>query len=453
MEPEEEEEEEPESRESTPRPAKRDLHAAMVASRLFLGDSHAASDRTWLAENGIAGIVNCTPLPPAFPEDFAYFQVPVDDDVNAPVREYFESASAFITEQLEGDPVDTPEALAAVERGRWWAEGPCVLVHCQGGRSRSATVLLAHLLRSTPVPASLEAVFLQVTSARPSFPNLGFVNVLREEAVSLGIPLASNCLQGAWPGLVVRSDVDAQVRDGADETGMIKAAVRGNIRRWKTRIDKLCFMAPGVAESAGELRGTGFTLGDLAALAMVTACEDAFGAMHFSALRELLQELYAQCRDEVLDSQAAVVEMEAGLAAHLTDPLLAELELACPDAAQWVGRCAADAVACGVLPQGFAEEFLQPLWNAAASEATAVLQGRAFLNLAVEGATRELLLTSMAVQAGYKADDGELDVVTEATLEDARQRLAMGRYVPPRLCRLVEETDAEGGTGLPCVEG
>mmetsp|Transcript_35255 Transcript_35255/g.97517 ORF Transcript_35255/g.97517 Transcript_35255/m.97517 type:complete len:175 (-) Transcript_35255:12-536(-) len=174
--------------------------------------------------------------------------------------------------------------------------------------------------------------------------------------------------------------------------------------------------------------------------------------MHFSALRELLQELYRQCHDDVLDSEVVVVEMEHGFAAHLMALLPDQLELALSDAALWVGRCVADAVACGVLSGTIVDELLQPLWPAASSEAAAVLQGRALLEQAVKGATRELLLTSMAVQAGYKGEEGELDVVTEATLQDAQQRLALGKYVPPRLCKLLEAAVADSGSEQPMPE-
>ena len=68
---------------------------------------------------------------PYFPEHFRYLVIPIDDLPLTIIRPYFESAFDFINSAIG----DTPE----VENGK-------VVVHCQGGRSRSGSFLSVALL-------------------------------------------------------------------------------------------------------------------------------------------------------------------------------------------------------------------------------------------------------------------------------------------------------------------
>eukprot|EP00930_Biecheleria_cincta_P049350 TRINITY_DN34564_c0_g1_i1.p1 TRINITY_DN34564_c0_g1~~TRINITY_DN34564_c0_g1_i1.p1 ORF type:complete len:221 (-),score=24.88 TRINITY_DN34564_c0_g1_i1:168-830(-) len=100
------------------------------------GESFSDSDTLpSLLEIGITHIVNCTPTH-AFPtvkqlhcngHPVAQFRVPVPDEDNAPIQNYFDEASAFIEKALSG--------------------GGRVYVHCETGKSRSAAIVLAFRVR------------------------------------------------------------------------------------------------------------------------------------------------------------------------------------------------------------------------------------------------------------------------------------------------------------------
>eukprot|EP00929_Paragymnodinium_shiwhaense_P074182 TRINITY_DN37942_c0_g1_i3.p1 TRINITY_DN37942_c0_g1~~TRINITY_DN37942_c0_g1_i3.p1 ORF type:complete len:331 (-),score=50.51 TRINITY_DN37942_c0_g1_i3:517-1509(-) len=242
------------------RATKSSKHAAMVAQRLFLGDKIAAHDKQWLLENGITAIVNCTLNASAFPEDFEYLHIALEDCDSAPIHAYFQEVSEFIEKQLDSPARPSSISAEAVARGSWWAAGPCVLLHCQAGRSRSAALVLAHLLNSA-VGTTLEALFARVTSTRPIYPNPGFVAALRTHASSLGVPERSDELPGSWPPL--------QPCDGASPEAAA-SAVQTNIRRWKARLDTLNFCAPDLWSCAAELRYSGATVACTAAQAFLT---------------------------------------------------------------------------------------------------------------------------------------------------------------------------------------
>ncbi|XP_048585365.1 dual specificity protein phosphatase 1 isoform X2 [Nematostella vectensis] len=94
---------------------------------LYLGSELHASRRDVLKRLGISAIVNVSRnIPNTFEDSFTYKTIPVDDTYNADIGVWFEEAAGFI------DSVK--------------ASGGRVLVHCQAGISRSATICLAYLI-------------------------------------------------------------------------------------------------------------------------------------------------------------------------------------------------------------------------------------------------------------------------------------------------------------------
>lgn len=98
-----------------------------ILKHLFLGSEIHASRKEVLERLGITSIVNVSSnIPNYFENTFDYKSIPVDDTFNADIGKWFEEAARFI------DAVKN-------SKGR-------VLVHCQAGISRSATICLAYLI-------------------------------------------------------------------------------------------------------------------------------------------------------------------------------------------------------------------------------------------------------------------------------------------------------------------
>lgn len=85
----------------------------------------------------------------------AHLQVPVEDEVNAPIKNYFATAADFIHEHVQ--------------------RGQNVLVHCMAGVSRSTTLVIAYMMRYRGYNDPWEALHV-LQKKRPQVrPNDGFM--------------------------------------------------------------------------------------------------------------------------------------------------------------------------------------------------------------------------------------------------------------------------------------
>ncbi|TMW61687.1 hypothetical protein Poli38472_010750 [Pythium oligandrum] len=136
-----------------------------VIPGLYIGSFGAANHLQGLQDAGITHILCVTPtLPFVFPEQFQYRRVSVGDTPDVAIDTFFPSSIAFID-----------SALAA---------GGRVLVHCQVGRSRSATIVLAYLIQRHH--QSFQDALALVRAVRPQIqPNQGFLRQLRRWAAQL----------------------------------------------------------------------------------------------------------------------------------------------------------------------------------------------------------------------------------------------------------------------------
>ncbi|XP_060043280.1 dual specificity protein phosphatase 2 [Erinaceus europaeus] len=125
---------------------------------LFLGSCSHSSDLQGLQACGITAVLNVSASCPNYFEDlFCYKSIPVEDNQMVDISAWFQEAIGFI---------DTVKH-----------SGGRVLVHCQAGISRSATICLAYLIQSHRV--RLDEAFDFVKQRRGVIsPNFSFMGQL-----------------------------------------------------------------------------------------------------------------------------------------------------------------------------------------------------------------------------------------------------------------------------------
>jgi predicted protein tyrosine phosphatase len=136
--------------------AAKDETVGHIMTGLYIGSQDAAECLETLSANGIEAILNVGFSEAVF-EEFEYKRLPLYDT---------EEQKLAIDEQL----LFLSECLKREKK---------VLVHCNAGVSRSASVAIAYLIRYEQL--SYEEAFATVKKARPSIrPNHGFVEQLKK---------------------------------------------------------------------------------------------------------------------------------------------------------------------------------------------------------------------------------------------------------------------------------
>ncbi|XP_026883765.2 dual specificity protein phosphatase 2 [Electrophorus electricus] len=137
---------------------------------LFLGSAHHSSRRETLERCGITAVLNVSSsCPNLFEEELRYMTLRVEDSLAADIRVLFPEAIQFIDSVKES--------------------GGCVLVHCQAGISRSATICLAYLIHAQRV--RLDEAFDFVKRRRQVIsPNLAFMGQLLQFETDVLCPYA-----------------------------------------------------------------------------------------------------------------------------------------------------------------------------------------------------------------------------------------------------------------------
>ncbi|XP_034026560.1 dual specificity protein phosphatase 2 [Thalassophryne amazonica] len=125
---------------------------------LFLGSAVHSSRRETLAAAGITAVLNVSSsCPNLYEGELQYLRLTVEDSLAADIRACFSTAIAFIDSVKQS--------------------GGRVLVHCQAGISRSATICLAYLMHTQRV--RLDEAFDFVKQRRHVIsPNLAFMGQL-----------------------------------------------------------------------------------------------------------------------------------------------------------------------------------------------------------------------------------------------------------------------------------
>ncbi|XP_043913782.1 dual specificity protein phosphatase 10 [Protopterus annectens] len=129
---------------------------------LFLGNEHDAQDVEKMRVMNIGYIINVTTHLPLYHYDegtFKYKRLPATDSNKQNLRQYFEEAFEFIEEAHQ--------------------VGKGLLIHCQAGVSRSATIVIAYLMKHTRM--TMTDAYKFVKGKRPIIsPNLNFMGQLLE---------------------------------------------------------------------------------------------------------------------------------------------------------------------------------------------------------------------------------------------------------------------------------
>ena len=144
---------------------------AEVVSGLYLGDRKDAKDRASLRRLNIQSVVNCTPpksedpaagCPSFFERELRYLRVPIYDSPAEDAAEHFDAVLDFIASRLHYGGV---------------------LVHCNRGVSRSATFVVAHLMKTRALEplSALELVRATRPQAEPNVAFLKQLDVLHTE--------------------------------------------------------------------------------------------------------------------------------------------------------------------------------------------------------------------------------------------------------------------------------
>eukprot|EP00795_Rhopilema_esculentum_P011452 gene11452-21657_t len=131
---------------------------------LFIGSQDAATNYEELKRNNVSSILNVAiGVTELDCNEFCYKSLPIFDTPDFNIKPHFEEANRFIKKSL---------GLGSI------------LVHCNAGISRSATIIIAFLMIEKQL--GLEDALELVKRARPaSKPNPGFMKQLRHLEIEL----------------------------------------------------------------------------------------------------------------------------------------------------------------------------------------------------------------------------------------------------------------------------
>ncbi|XP_069830344.1 dual specificity phosphatase 28 [Dendropsophus ebraccatus] len=135
-----------------------------VTDSLIISNARAACKKDSLMAEGVTCCINVSKTQP-FPDiDVQKLRIPVFDDPLQKLSEYFDQCVELIDSTIKSG-------------------GKC-LVYCKHGRSRSATICIAYLIKHRKM--SLKDAFQMVKAVRPSIePNEGFWSQLESYEKSL----------------------------------------------------------------------------------------------------------------------------------------------------------------------------------------------------------------------------------------------------------------------------
>ena len=128
---------------------------AEISPGVFIGSIGSALNKNYLLSNRITHIlIAADNMNPSFPEMFQYKNLEITDTSSTNIMNFFQDAIEYIDSSLR--------------------TGGKILVHCFAGRSRSAAICCAYLIKKNGL--SLEQALKEIKEKRPCvMPNPGFL--------------------------------------------------------------------------------------------------------------------------------------------------------------------------------------------------------------------------------------------------------------------------------------
>ncbi|CAE1232866.1 unnamed protein product [Acanthosepion pharaonis] len=138
---------------------RRDLQVGEIRPGLILGSQDVAQSLETLEKYSVTHVLNvATGVENLYPDKFTYKSIKLYDLPDSNITVVFDEAFKFIDE------------------GR---KSGCVLVHCNAGISRAASIIIGYLMKTEKM--SFSDGFWYVKGKRPVIhPNAGFVDQLRD---------------------------------------------------------------------------------------------------------------------------------------------------------------------------------------------------------------------------------------------------------------------------------
>ena len=149
------------------------LHTcSKVLNQLYLGNAAASKDLQFLKGKGITHVLVCADeCQVCFPEHFEYKVLPLEDTIDFQILNYFQESFEFLEASI--------------------SEGGTVFVHCRMGASRSASIVVAFVMKK--LGYSFKKAFKFVKKLHPdTHPNFGFQKQL--SSYSKQLPKKQCCI-------------------------------------------------------------------------------------------------------------------------------------------------------------------------------------------------------------------------------------------------------------------
>ncbi|ELP91615.1 dual specificity protein phosphatase, putative [Entamoeba invadens IP1] len=141
-------------------------HVTEILPTIFLTSRHSAEDELTYKQNDISAVLSLTTNNAKYPTDVQTKHCHVQDS-------FF-----FLLDQTLDESLEWIDTMVS--------SGKKVLVHCEVGMSRSASVVLAYLMKHNTW--NFKTAFLYIKQKRPIvFPNPGFIIQLYQYQLKMGI--------------------------------------------------------------------------------------------------------------------------------------------------------------------------------------------------------------------------------------------------------------------------